>query len=192
MEWTHGTVSFLWKVTRVCLGHHGSLYCSKFIYWLGHHGSLSCPEFIYYTDWRRESIIRVSKRGDQELTVRHGMGRMMGIRIYDPALQLLSSESFCFFFLFFKLLLLFSYSLSDVPHLHKTSLSSYIVSNPSLSPHSMSFTVTCRDGTRSILLSCVVNNPSLTQQVICSNVPRVHKGLFYCLPLLIIPPHPTK
>lgn len=53
-------------------------------------------EFIYYTDWRREAIIRISRRGDQELAVREGMGRMMGIRIYDPSLQPLSSKRFKF------------------------------------------------------------------------------------------------
>lgn len=52
-------------------------------------------DFIYYTDWRRESIIRISKRGDQELVVRQGMGRMMGLRIYDPSLQPLSGRNPC-------------------------------------------------------------------------------------------------
>ncbi|XP_076440226.1 low-density lipoprotein receptor-related protein 2-like [Babylonia areolata] len=52
-------------------------------------------DYVFYTDWRRESIIRIDKRGEEELRVRQGMGRMMGIRIYDPALQPLSTKNPC-------------------------------------------------------------------------------------------------
>ncbi|KAK7507961.1 hypothetical protein BaRGS_00000926, partial [Batillaria attramentaria] len=52
-------------------------------------------EYIYYTDWRLESIVRVNKHGGDEKMLRNGMGRMMGIRVYDPALQPLSTRNPC-------------------------------------------------------------------------------------------------
>ncbi|XP_059178824.1 low-density lipoprotein receptor-related protein 2-like isoform X2 [Physella acuta] len=52
-------------------------------------------EFIYYTDWRLQSIIRINKRGGQEMKMRSGIGRVMGIRIYDPSLQPLNAQNPC-------------------------------------------------------------------------------------------------
>uniref|UniRef100_A0A2C9KAN0 EGF-like domain-containing protein n=1 Tax=Biomphalaria glabrata TaxID=6526 RepID=A0A2C9KAN0_BIOGL len=52
-------------------------------------------DFIYYTDWRLQSIIRINKRGGQEQKIRSGIGRVMGIRVYDPSLQPLSSQNPC-------------------------------------------------------------------------------------------------
>ncbi|KAK3804170.1 hypothetical protein RRG08_023533 [Elysia crispata] len=52
-------------------------------------------DYIYYTDWRLQSIVRINKRGGQEIKMRSGIGRVMGIRIYDPSLQPVSTSNPC-------------------------------------------------------------------------------------------------
>ncbi|RUS81825.1 hypothetical protein EGW08_010417, partial [Elysia chlorotica] len=52
-------------------------------------------DYIYYTDWRLQSIVRINKRGGQETKMRSGIGRVMGIRVYDPSLQPVSTSNPC-------------------------------------------------------------------------------------------------
>ncbi|XP_041374759.1 low-density lipoprotein receptor-related protein 2-like [Gigantopelta aegis] len=52
-------------------------------------------DYIFYTDWRLESIIRINKRGGQETRIRSGIGKLMGIRVYDHDLQPASSKNPC-------------------------------------------------------------------------------------------------
>ncbi|XP_035827354.1 low-density lipoprotein receptor-related protein 2 [Aplysia californica] len=52
-------------------------------------------DYIYYTDWRLQAIVRINKRGGQEMKMRSGIRRAMSIRIYDPSLQPLSGQNPC-------------------------------------------------------------------------------------------------
>ncbi|XP_071103874.1 low-density lipoprotein receptor-related protein 2-like [Haliotis cracherodii] len=52
-------------------------------------------DYIYYTDWRLEAIVRINKRGGQETKIRSGVGKLMGIRVYDHDLQPASSQNPC-------------------------------------------------------------------------------------------------
>ncbi|GFN87816.1 low-density lipoprotein receptor-related protein [Plakobranchus ocellatus] len=57
--------------------------------------NITPSDYIYYTDWRLQAIMRINKRGGQEMKMRSGIGRVMGIRIYDPSLQPISSSNPC-------------------------------------------------------------------------------------------------
>ncbi|ESO82184.1 hypothetical protein LOTGIDRAFT_170221 [Lottia gigantea] len=50
---------------------------------------------IYFTDWRMEAILKIDKNGGKERRIRSGIGKMMGIKIFDKDLQPISSQNPC-------------------------------------------------------------------------------------------------
>ncbi|XP_050419520.1 low-density lipoprotein receptor-related protein 2 [Patella vulgata] len=50
---------------------------------------------IYFTDWRMEAILKINKNGGKQTKLRSGVGKMMGIKIFDKDLQPMSSQNPC-------------------------------------------------------------------------------------------------